>query len=314
LFYDQSTGVAPGSSGSFTLTTTAKGKYSARIRIGGASYSFSGQLDVNGTADVRVNRRTARTLAINIQVNVDQGGDALTGLVSDGDWTATLSADRALTSSHNVSGQMGRYTFVIPARDGGPAGDGYGVATVNKQGHLTLSGALADGTKISQSTFVAPNGQAPLYVPLYRGQGYIFGWITFSDQGDSDLGGQVYWNKSVAGGFSIVPDLSGSIYNRPDLSTSLLNFSDGTLSLAGGSLSQAIQADVRLHPDGHVTNHSGLRLTAGFSPSTGMLSGSVVDPETNRSIPFRGVAFQKRNVAEGYFISGGQAGELSLRP
>ena len=66
---------------------------------------------------------------------------------------------------------------------------------VDKAGRLRLSGELADGTKISQSVPVSPNGEWPLYVSLYGGKGSILSWITFADRTTDQLTGLLNWTK-----------------------------------------------------------------------------------------------------------------------
>jgi len=51
-----------------------------------------------------------------------------------------------------------------------------------------------------------------------------------------------------------------------------------------------------------------------FSPVTGVLNGSVIDPDTKRPLPVHGIALQKLNRAAGYFIGGGQSGQVAVTP
>ena len=95
---------------------------------------------------------------------------------------------------------------------------------------------------------------------------------------------------------------------------SLLSFSDGKLALAGGELSSGLQGEIWLYPNGRVVNKSDLRVNLSFSPVTGVLNGSVIDPDTKRPLPVHGIALQKLNRAAGYFIGGGQSGQVAVTP
>ena len=50
-----------------------------------------------------------------------------------------------------------------------PGGDGIGTVTVTKGGAVTLSGTLAEGTKITQATALSRNEEWPLHVSLHGG-------------------------------------------------------------------------------------------------------------------------------------------------
>lgn len=315
LFQDQSVGVVPDSSGAFTVTTTAKGKLSGRIRMGAASWPFTGALDINGVANVTMNRGNLNPLSMQLNIDLSQDAESLAGLITDGNWTATMTGNRAVfTAGSTASGQMGRYTLIVPPSDGTPPGTGYGAANVARNGRLTYVGSLTDGTKVSQSTFVSQGGFWPLYVPLYAGKGYLFSWVNFTPTSANDLSGELYWYKSLANGFSTVSSLSGSYYTPPGQGNALLNFTDGVIALSGGNLSGTLEGEIWLHPDGHVTNRSRVRLNLVFSPATGTFNGSVVDPDTNRPLPVHGVALQKGNMASGFFLDRGQSGQVTVEP
>jgi len=207
----------------------------------------------------------------------------------------------------------------MPATGSGPGGNSYGVVTVDARSRLTFSGALADGTKISQSTYVSQSGEWPLYVPLYGGQGSLFSWGAFN--GTSGLSGRTAWNKPVLlnakyykSGFSVSTTLPGSGYTRPGLGSTILDFNDGFIALSGGDLPDSISNEILLRPDGRVTNLGANRLSLAFSLSSGAFSGSVVDPTTKRSVPFRGVVLQDRSVGAGYFSTIDQTGEVVVQP
>jgi lysyl endopeptidase len=316
LFYDQSNGVSQASSGSFTVRVTAKGKYTGKLQSAGATASFAGELDLNGASTVNVSRRKLTPLAMQIQVNLGQGADTLTGLVSDGNWTATLFAERAgLDGKTAFSAQAGRYTLLIPAGDGsGTGGDSFGSVIVTRTGRLTVMVSLSDRTKATQSTFVSREGHWPLYLPLYKGQGSLFSWVTFENTSLSDLDGQLYWNTpALTNGVPPASQLTGCAYTRPGPGSSLLNFTNGTVTLSGGALSQDLQAQIQLRPSGNLITQSGLDIKLDFGRSTGVFNGSATDSGTKQSFFLHGVALQKQNLASGYF-TGSTTGKVVIEP
>ncbi len=304
----------PQTSGAFTLTTTAKGRFTGRIRMGVVSWPFSGALDVNGAASVAARRGNLNPLQIQLTVSPDS--ENLSGSLGDGTWSATMTGYRAVfVGTTTASDQTGRYTMVVPApASTGLGGSGYGVINVARNGRLTFSGALPDGAHFAQSTFVSRNGQWPLYIPMYAGKGYLFSWVNFTSSSSSDLSGQLYWNNPSDNGFSTVASVSGSYFTPALQGNNLLNFSDGLVALNGGDLGSALQGEIWLYPNGRVVNKSDLHLNLAFSPGNGVFNGTVIDPDTKRPMPVHGVALQKSNVASGYFIGGGQSGQVVVEP
>src|SRR5262249_1337184 len=141
----------------------------------------------------------------------------LSGLLSDGTWTAELEAFRAMSSP-----PAGKYTVLLPGGDGDPTqpgGDGFGTVTITPRGGLTFAGTLGDGTRTSQTTILTTSGQWPFYSALYAGKGSILGWLTFSNQADSDITGPVDWfklpqpaSKFYPAGFTNQTSVAGSAY------------------------------------------------------------------------------------------------------
>jgi hypothetical protein len=157
-------------------------------------------------------------------------------------------------------------------------------------------------------------------VPLYSGQGSILGWLTFSNAPDSDISGSLNWIKPAqptAGfypaGFTNVTTASGSAYQF-DNEAPILDFSFGQISFTGGDLAQSFANQVVLGAGGSFTNLSANALNLSLADSSGLLSGSVVDPSTGRLIPFSGVVLQKENFGAGFFLGTNQGGQVLLAP
>jgi len=90
----------------------------------------------------------------------------------------------------------------------GPQGFGYGSVNVtNTTGSFALTGRLPDGTALTGSSFVGPQGQALIYKPLYGNKGSVIGSTVISLGGSAPvgntLGGVLLWSK---------PPGSGTIY------------------------------------------------------------------------------------------------------
>ena len=129
-------------SGSFTLTVTPRGKYSGRVQLGTKRYSFSGLLDSQKTGGTNlISRKDGATLTFGFQISSQ--ADQVTGYLTDGTWTSTLSGDRAVFGKANPAPFLGTYTMVIPGYDNTPslpAGDGFGTLKVDIAGQVKFVG------------------------------------------------------------------------------------------------------------------------------------------------------------------------------
>src|SRR5207248_163569 len=95
LLADSASGPSLQSAGSFTVTTTSKGKFSGRVQIGSARYTMSGQLDSGGAAQFTVPHRNLQG-----QLQIDPNdSDHITGVISDGNFTSQMDGDRAVFNS-----------------------------------------------------------------------------------------------------------------------------------------------------------------------------------------------------------------------
>ena len=117
---------------------------------------------------------------------------------------------------------------------------GYGAATFtnNIAGTAVLAGTLGDGTSLnSQSVPISAEGIVPVYVPLYLGQGSIFGWLTFSNVPPQTVSGDLTWFKLsgpahslYTNGFTNQTGIIGSVYVPSN--TNILALTNGTLTIS----------------------------------------------------------------------------------
>lgn len=320
LFYDTN-GAEHQSSGFYNLTLASSGSFSAKVIIAGKSYSYTGRFAADGSASNNIVRKGMTTVAAALQLDLQAG--TLSGHLGDGTWLAELNADRAMT---NAAAEAGHYTVAIPGSGDDsnsaalPGGDSYGTVLVSANGALTFAGALADGTKVSQKALLLANGQWPFYVPLYSGNGSIFGWLTFSNQPGSDITGTVSWFKLAQpaakfypAGFTNITAAAGSAYHF-SVATPVLNPGDGLIWFANGNLANSFTNQVTLAPDNKVTNNSPNALTLTLTTSTGLFKVTVVNPATGKSVTGNGVILQKQNSASGFFLGTNQVGLVFWAP
>jgi hypothetical protein len=145
-------------SGSFTFALTSGGAISGDLASSGQTAPFSGKFGLNGAAEI-VTKAGHGVPSLTIALQLDFANQSVSGTLSDSDFAAAMSGYHdVLTNSPQAAAIAGRYTFVIPGADNpdtGPFGTSVGTVKVSGSGAVALSGSLADGTTISQSTVVS---------------------------------------------------------------------------------------------------------------------------------------------------------------
>jgi hypothetical protein len=212
---------------------------------------------------------------------------------------------------------------VLPGTAGAaavPQGDGYAAVVVGRDGTVTMTGYLADGTPLSVRSTVSKAGQWPLYAALYNAKGSVLGWVHFEDTATNDFHGQTIWirpaqsgTRTYPAGFSVESEITGSRYVQPDEDERILDLHAGLVVLSGGGLPQTYINRVTLGEGGTVINADTNRLSMTFSLSNGLFRGSFTAAGTERRVTFGGAVLQKANAASGYYLGGGQSGNVLLR-
>jgi hypothetical protein len=234
-------------------------------------------------------------------------------------------ADRAVFGGTNATPLAGPYTMVIPAdtsSTNNPFGDGYGTVSVSAKGAVSFSGALADGTKVSQKTGLSKIGQWPLYVPLYRGKGALVSWVTFDTNAPlTDFSGVVNWFKQTQtakhfpGGFTNESTIVGSRFMKPATTNWVLNLVQAVVAFTNGNLAVDFTNTVAIDAKGKVVNESTNKLSLNASKSKGSFTGSVTPPTGGKAVAFKGAVLQKQTNGFGFFLGTNASGRVSiLRP
>ena len=324
LFYDTN-GIVQLGSGFITANLKGSGAFAGSLQIGSGKWPLAGQFDGNGNATVTVNRGKMVPLTVQLQFDFAGGSDQLTGLVnaSDNSWSSELAADRSgFDAKTNPCPAAGAYTLLIPGTPGAtqsPAGDGYALVKVTTAGKVSLSGVLADGTRISQSGTLCESGLWALYAPLYAGRGSVLGWLAFSNTPSGDIVGWLNWIRPIQPsvplykpGFTVLTEAIGSQYVKPNTGTRVLNFTTGIVTLSDGNLAESFTNQIQLNANNKVVNLSNNGLSLAISIGNGLMAGKAQDPATGKYQNFKGVVLQKLNVGGGFFLNQLQSGEIYL--
>jgi hypothetical protein len=320
LFYDTN-GPVPQSSGFFTLTMAQSGAFSVKIQLGGGSFSGTAQFDSAGEAEFPVRRANQSSLTLDLQLDFS---NHLSGAISDGTWNATVVADHALfnTVNNNAENFVGQYTMAMAGIGDGslsPGGDGCAIFSVNAAGLIKMVGSLADGSAINQTVTITSEGTWPLYVALKSG-GSALGWITFSNQPASTLGGMLSWMRPAGpsptlytSGFTNLTSVFGCRYQVTN-GIPALALNDGQTVLGGVAGGATLTEAVSINDDNILQVVAGADdLTLTLTKSTGLITGSYHFPGTGIVTPVHGVILQTQSQAEGYWLGPSQSGTFLIQ-
>ena len=202
----------------------------------------------------------------------------------------------------------------------GPEGHGYGVVKVDGYGRVSFAGTLADGAKVSQKVPLSKNGRWPLHSTAYSGQGGIHGWLTLTNGTTNDIRGTLAWARPALPKERLYPDgftsdttVLGSLFIRPANSTNrVLNLTQTYIVFSGGNLSVAFTNAIVLSGKNQVTNRSDNKLSLSISTSSGLFSGTVLNPATDKSSSFRGAVLQNQVGGGGFLLGTNRSARVSF--
>ncbi len=334
LFYEGAPhGVRTESAGYFTFVLSARGAYTARLNLDGKRYTCRGTLDLAGQGSNLVVRPSPLPpLDIRWQVDVDGGTDTVGGTMATPTWTNSIVGDRATFHVlFNRALHGGRYTFAIPGTPGStnsPEGDSVGAIQVGSNGQVIMSGALADNTKFTQTTWLSKNGDIPVYANLYRGRGLLLGWINLGPNAPTNrFSGTLSWIKPggatpgggglenrtfYPAGFTNQVSVVGSSYEIPVFNTRMLNVPQGALTFDYGEFEPSLTYVVDLLFGGSVSFTGLDKLSFRVSKFTGQFSGRLTKAGNPAPVLFNGAFLQSTTNAFGFAYGSNHVGRLTI--
>jgi hypothetical protein len=327
IFYDTNQ-VEQQSSGFVTLTLTDQGKYSAKLVINGRTVRWAGVFAADGGGTNEVTLFGLVRLKFLMTVDLNGGTDQITGLVTNQEWQAQLTMDRAVFrgSGTNVAPFAGNYTLVLPRDTNavvGPAGVGFASVRMDKRGNTTFTGTLGDATRLSLKLPVSKTGSLPFYASLYRGSGAIVSWLQFdTNQAATDFSGLVNWFKQRKVtepynplGFTNEMTLLGSRY-LTTATNRIVALTNTMVGFTNGNLPANFANEITLEANNKVTVNNGNtnKLTLTLTKSTGLFSGRITPPYMTRPLTFKGAVFQKQSRGSGLLYGTTRTSQVELGP
>jgi hypothetical protein len=328
-----------GLGGRITVTSTRTGSFSGSLQLETKVHGFSGRFDSsvsgNPSAVVTINRgRGLPTLSLSF--TIDKETSELSGTLSDefiqtpvellawrNIWNARENPATVYAGAYNAA-------LEVPEEIQGdsqyPQGNGFGRLTVTTAGTAIWAGRMADGTAVTISTTLGPDGEVPLFLRLYTAvnttAGSVHGWsqITESQSGNELLDGELTWQKqaqtintrnykegfpahslTVVGGTYVASSAGQIVLGMPNLAgNALLRFAEGGLEEAAltqgtnGILRQVFRIPLNhraVMPIGVLNNPGAVSM--GIVTTTGAISGRFSvrgKPVSNRVYRFGALA------------------------
>jgi YD repeat-containing protein len=297
--------------GALVVKTTATGSFTGTLTLGAFKHSFSGVF--NGStgvaAPITIVRKSPFTTNLILTLTLDLAPNSptrgsITGTLSDGGPPEAVAAFRevwskALPAAYfaGTKGSVYNTAFFLDSanlnNDTYPQGVSYARITVDQLGKAAVAGKLSDGTGITASTIVWPDGSVPIFLPLYTSKGSLAGTLQlgtgFAEDlvADNDITGSLTWKrpaitgKLYTSGFTTGLDATGGVYIAPAKGSRVLDLGSAAshvpivLNLTKGGVTGTISSNLTVSTANLVTaitpNNNATKVI--FTSTTGLVGG-----------------------------------------
>lgn len=212
-YVDPQAGLNANAAGRIDLTTTSNGGYTLKVTQRNKTLSRTGFL----TTDSGVTPVIETTLTDGTQINLTLANDdTLTGTATNGANQATVTGWRRTFDKlfYPANQEMGYYSVSLKPGVAEqlnpliPQGTGYAAVTIGIDGSVKLTGKAADGSALTSTGFIGPDGDILIHVPLYANLGSLSGILALSTDANGD-----YSENTITGSLSLTkPATAGRTY------------------------------------------------------------------------------------------------------
>jgi hypothetical protein len=316
-------------SGVISVAESATGSFTTKLTLGGKTFAAKGSFDPFGSALVTIPRKGLSTLAIGLQL--DDSGLTLAGHVYDSAFDSTFTGQASFydgkTRLYPQPGPFTMATLPTTNSSGIPQGIGFATIAVATNGTFTIKGGqLGDSSTYTGKGFIAKNGEAQIYVLLYKNQGSLAGVVNFRSLATTDADGALRWlrpanvpkPKFFVPGFDTTLTFNASFYTKPAANTHIdsafdANSGAAKIELRNGNLQANTDVLGTLDTKNKLTATTPVALTLNGVSGTGALNGSFT-PAAGKKTAFKGVFLQKSNQAVGQFFGASASGSVTVKP
>jgi hypothetical protein len=309
------------SSGLYTATVQPTRAFRGTVQIGRGKFPVSGRFDGGGRATNTIPGPAGGLVTLALALDM-RSGTSITGSIFAGGWTAPLRAHRNAfhTRDNPATALAGRYTMAISGATNGsaqPHGDGFATISVSLAGTATLSGHLADGSRIAQYARLSDDGGVPFFAAT--GAEVVFGWLQLRPGETNAVNGTVHWMRPpgpapalYTNGFAIATDVVGSEYVMP--ADRVLNTDSAWLVFDGGPFASPRTNALSLTNPRRIIGLGPDKVTVRFNAGNGIITGAMTPEEGGRPVRFHGVLLQRHGFGTGYFPGETESGRFYFGP
>ncbi len=317
--------------GLFTATVSSTGSWTGSLTLGAdKAIILNGRLQGAVDAAPVLTATISPTLSLTLNFNTDS--ETITGSLISGSNTAVVDgAQHVWSTTRLATSYNGLYnsTQEVPATQfldtAIPQGIGYtqlNIPTTSK-GVATITGQLGDGTVITQSMTLWPDGRVPMFLVLYAKRGSLIGThiinagteVGFTD---NTVSGTLTWNKTgpsssadkvYPSGFpliSLTTDGAKWLKTAPllGLTTARVTFTDAKVEDAAQfpSLAQTFPITAANAAQFNTASNP-CKVALTLNATTGLFTGSftLVDSSVSRTGSISGVLLSHRSQGMGRF-------------
>jgi hypothetical protein len=322
-------GVLKNTWGTLRVTLTTEGQLSGVLLFEGEKFALRTALGNSRVATFRFARAGKPELLLQLTFE----GDTVGGVLTAGESIVTVAAERAPWILGGPVPQAGKYTVALDPTtslpNDLPAGSGYAVMTVKRNGRIVIAGRLADGVPFSVGSVLATDGTFPVVGATPNGsREVIAGTVTFHEsRGYADCDGELQWRRDAgagtaryANGFSLDVRLLGCRYTpRDSLKRVLALDAGGHASIELGIPAPGISIPhIGVSIPIIITSQNIILqpplLSMSIDLTDGLFRGTFIHPEDGVIRRMRGVFLQKQNRAAGHFVSPVDSGVVAIVP
>jgi len=302
-----------------SIKVSKTGKLSAKMYFGNTSYSIKGLFDQNGRYSGLATSSSGSDVTVTLQlVRTSADGYKIEGSVAVGELIAKVFA----VKSGATGAQAGNYTLLILAESVASMGHGYATMKVTSVGAAKIKGLLGDGSKWTAKCYLTPDGEMPMYAPLYRKTGSLSAVIRFRNvAGISDCDGELTWHrpsskKIYPNGFDLKRNLIGSrfSYSGARLIVSIPNGAPNIEVHVGEGSGNGVRSwDLEWTTTNKLYNAAPEKVKLTVKTKSGQIKGKI--PDGGVIWKAGGVVFQKQNLAAGLaYVKDGLPRSLVIVP
>ncbi len=316
--------------GGATLKVNPKRAFTITVTVEGQQYKGKGAFDNDGSF---VGEVTGKAGVLPLTLDMISPNEA-TAFFRGTCGTNDILLGKAVYNSKNpfpVTNAVGNLLLGAPLPETPDNLEGVGTASLgmNKNGVAKLAGMLPDGTKYTASIPVwGATGEAGenlllVFINLYKGQGYVGGWLSEIEETDSDFSGIWQWSSPASSGKTprfteaFAAQLEPALARNPALAkgTPLVSWTQGMVSLEDVQMPSGLNASVTYLPNNKLVfgeDAADAKPKIKVNAKAALVSGTFVHPVTGKPVKVFGAFNRKTEKAYGFYLTPSASGLVEM--